>query len=214
MSKISASTDDFKKLNLIEISPGVFQKAADRLKEQEREKNLDKFNFDNQTKPITKLPPMTTTKFRQSRLPALAKSIKKDMMEDNAETELKFLKPNKKVLNAKKIEIDGVKFDSRLEAYCHSMLKANKISFDFQVPFRLQQGFSYMGKQIQDIEIIIDFYLPERNMIIETKGYHLPVSKIKLKMLKHLFYKDGKEIQIHLPKNKEEIERIVSKLIL
>jgi hypothetical protein len=118
-----------------------------------------------------------------------------------------------KIRNAQKNEIDGVKFASKLELFLYNLLKVTKIRFEFQVEYELQPGFRFHGSKIQPIKIIPDFYLPDHDMIIDTKGFQLADNKIKFKMLKNKLVSDGKNTTIELPRTKEECEALVNKLL-
>lgn len=92
--------------------------------------------------------------------------------------------PNSKVKNATKTTVDGIVFDSKLEAGMYSLLKGAHIEFEHQKIFVLQNKFKYNGEAIREIKSIVDFWLPEYNMIIDTKGYANDVSPLKYKLLK------------------------------
>lgn len=121
---------------------------------------------------------------------------------------------NKKIRNAKKSIIDGVQFDSDLEAYMYRLLTGAKINFEFQKTFTLQEKFRYRDENIRAIVKIVDFYLPTRNMIIETKGYASDVSPIKHKMLKKALKLNYLiEPEVIMPKNKRECDLLLNKLL-
>ena len=77
---------------------------------------------------------------------------------------------NRKVLNATKTEENGVIFDSRLERYMHDLLKSHGIGFLFQKRYTLQEPFTYNGENVRAITYTLDFYLPDYDMAIDTKG--------------------------------------------
>jgi len=101
------------------------------------------------------------------------------------------MKKNK--YNAVKVEIDGMKFDSKKEAARYSELvliqRAGKISFlERQVPFVLQDKFEYQGEKIREIKYIADFtYIEDGKKIIEDVKSWItqkrPDYKIKVKLL-------------------------------
>ncbi len=124
----------------------------------------------------------------------------------------KAVKQNK-IANAQKVEIDGEKFASKLELYFYNLLKSVNIPFLFQVEYVLQDGFKFHGAAIRPIKIIVDFYLEEYDLIIDTKGWQLADSKIKYKMLKRKLFKEGKQTEIEMPKNKEECEALINRLL-
>lgn len=118
-----------------------------------------------------------------------------------------------KIRGAQKTEIDGVKFASKLELYLYNLLKIAKIRFDFQVVYELQPEFRFHGAKVQSIKVVPDFYLPDHDIIIDTKGFQLADNKIKFKMLKNKLVSDGKSTTIELPRTKEECEALVNKLL-
>lgn len=79
---------------------------------------------------------------------------------------------------------EGIKFDSKLEMYCYEQLTAAEINFIFQYKYVLQDKFRYNNVAIRQITLTVDFYLPELNIIIDTKGFQRGDNKLKWKMLK------------------------------
>lgn len=90
---------------------------------------------------------------------------------------------NRKVLNATKTEENGVIFDSRLERYMHDLLKSHGIGFLFQKRYTLQEPFTYNGENVRAITYTLDFYLPDYDMAIDTKGMATQQGKLRIKML-------------------------------
>lgn len=125
---------------------------------------------------------------------------------------------NKKIRNATKTTVDGIKFDSKLESYFYGRLKQLKVNFVMQKVYELQPKFRYWDENIRNIEIRVDFYLPDYDAIIDTKGFATPENKIKIKMLKYLlendeFQRDGRATAIHLPSNQKECDNILTKYL-
>lgn len=121
-------------------------------------------------------------------------------------------KPNAKIMNATKVEVNGVKFDSKLEAYLYDALTAAGIEFEFQKVYTLQVGFKYKGETIRPIRIVVDFFLNKQNVVVDTKGWPTPISKLKYKMLKASFIKWHDEPQIFMPSCKEEVNFLITRL--
>jgi len=137
----------------------------------------------------------------------LERAIKQDS------TEKVFSKPvNKKVRNATKVEQDGIKFDSKLEHYMHTLLQASGVSFEFQKVFVLQEGFRYNGEAVRPIKSIVDFWLPTLNMVIDAKGYANDVAPIKYKLLKYKLHQQGLTPEIVMPKNKSECDDLINRI--
>jgi hypothetical protein len=99
-------------------------------------------------------------------------------------------KPKKNKYGAKKIEIDGHKFDSQAEGRRYAELKLQQhcgiiSDLELQPVFILQSKFKYDGKVERSIKYVADFqYEKDGKTIIEdTKGKRTAVYKIKRKML-------------------------------
>lgn len=87
----------------------------------------------------------------------------------------------------KKLEVDGVKFDSKLEMYCYDLLTKLKFEFEFQKKIILIDGFRYNKKAIRPITLTVDFVVKHNDIdyYIDIKGFATDVSKIKYKMLRY-----------------------------
>lgn len=109
--------------------------------------------------------------------------------------------------------IDGIRFSSKLELYQYNLLNACKIPFEFQVEYELLPSFVYLGKKIQNVSIIVDFYLKEHDLIVDTKGLNMIHTKIKIKMLKHKLFQEGKATRIELPSTKIECEKLINEIL-
>jgi hypothetical protein len=105
----------------------------------------------------------------------------------------------------KKIELDGVKFDSKLELFCYQQLKSLGIEFEFQRGILLQEKFRFKGKWIRPITMIVDFVIHHdgQKIYIDTKGFATETSKLKYKMLKFLEKDDSIVDVIWLHSQKE-----------
>ena len=128
------------------------------------------------------------------------------------------IRQSKNKFHAKKKVVDGIKFDSQREAQFYLMLKMHKINFKLKETFILQDKFIHCGEIVHAVKIIPDFIIYGHDVIVGTKiiaiadvkGYETPSSKIKFKLLKHLFY--GKSVPIFLPKNKTEMISCINEL--
>lgn len=96
----------------------------------------------------------------------------------------------------KKIIVDGIEFDSKLEAnrYCQLRIleKAKEIkNLRRQVEYIIQEGFKKNNKTIRPIKYVADFVyydLKKKKIIIEdTKGYKNEVYKIKKKIFEYKY---------------------------
>lgn len=87
----------------------------------------------------------------------------------------------------KKLEVDGVKFDSKLELVCYDLLKKYNFDFEFQKKIILIDSFKYNKKAIRPITLTVDFVVKHKDIdyYIDIKGFATDVSKIKYKMLRY-----------------------------
>jgi hypothetical protein len=87
----------------------------------------------------------------------------------------------------KKLEVDGVKFDSKLELVCYDLLTKLNFEFEFQKKIILIDGFRYNKKAIRPITLTVDFVVKHNDIdyYIDIKGFATDVSKIKYKMLRY-----------------------------
>ena len=112
-----------------------------------------------------------------------------------------------------KIEVDGVKFDSKLEQFCYNLFKTLGFDFDFQRTVLLQEGFRYVGKAIRPITMIVDFVLRINgtSYYVDTKGFATETSKLKYKMLKYQL-KDNSKTDVVWLHSQKEIKEFVNKV--
>lgn len=121
---------------------------------------------------------------------------------------------NRKVRNARKIARDGVKFDSKVEMFMYDLLTASGIRFEFQKKYTLQEGFRYRSAAVRPITYTVDFYLPDHDTVIDTKGYRTQQGNLRIKMLKRMFVSRGISPRIELPRNPTECRALVTKIKL
>ena len=119
---------------------------------------------------------------------------------------------NSKVKNATKVEVNGIKFDSKLESYFYSQLQALGVTFEFQKEYVLQDKFRYRSEAIRQLKIIVDFDIPCVNMIVDTKGWQTTDNKLKQKLLKWHLHQLGRAPEIELPRNKKECDTLINKI--
>lgn len=114
--------------------------------------------------------------------------------------------------NKKKV-VDGVKFDSQLEAYCYNMLKILNIDFEFQKVIILIEKFRFEGKAVRETTAIVDFVIRnnDETIYLDTKGFATEVSKIKYKMLKFKL-KDQKNNRVVWLHSKKEVTDFINNL--
>lgn len=87
----------------------------------------------------------------------------------------------------KKLEVNGVKFDSKLELVCYDLLTKLNFEFEFQKKIILIDSFKYNKKAIRPITLTVDFVVKHNDIdyYIDIKGFATDVSKIKYKMLRY-----------------------------
>ena len=99
--------------------------------------------------------------------------------------------------NAKKVEVDGIKFDSKAEAeyYLHLKEKVDNgeiRSFERQIRITLQEGFYLEGikGKIRAITYVVDFVVTNQDgsiTYIDVKGIETDVFQLKRKMFMHKY---------------------------
>lgn len=115
-----------------------------------------------------------------------------------------------------KVEVDGVKADSKLEMLAHNLLKANNFDFDFQVKIELlPKHINWDKKNIRAITMIVDFviHLNGINIYLDTKGFATEKSKIKYKWLSYKLIESGEKHMIEWKKTRLEVEGFILELI-
>ncbi|MEF9922957.1 MAG: DUF1064 domain-containing protein [Muribaculaceae bacterium] len=113
---------------------------------------------------------------------------------------------------SKKTEIDGIKFDSKLESFMYTLLRDKKIKFELQKKYELQEKFKYNSESIRAITYTVDFYLYDYDICIDTKGIATQQGLMRIKMLKRYFFDNGMSTKILLPKNQKECLAVVYEL--
>lgn len=84
--------------------------------------------------------------------------------------------------NSKKVEVDGILFDSSIEAEYYKVLKNKGEKFDIHPKFILQEKCSIDGEKIGGITYVADFRVG--NTVIDIKGVETTDFKMKAKMFK------------------------------
>lgn len=91
----------------------------------------------------------------------------------------------------KKVEVDGIKFDSKLEAKRYKELKAMEgrgeiTELTLQPVFELQPSFRHNGKTHRKITYIADFsyFLKDSDKLVveDVKGFKTDIYKLKMKL--------------------------------
>ena len=95
--------------------------------------------------------------------------------------------------NASKVELDGHKFDSKLEANIYKRIRELNLPYTLQPSFELQEKFKFGKHTIRPISYIADFMviIDGTQYIIDAKGMETRVFMLKRKLF---MYKYGKDI--------------------
>lgn len=120
---------------------------------------------------------------------------------------------NRKVLNARRVERDGVIFASRLEQHMYNLLTMHGIRFEFQKRYTLLDGFRYNGDPVRPITYTVDFWLPDDNLLVDTKGVQTQQGVLRIKLLKYLFATRGINTRIALPEDRAACAALVRELL-
>tara|TARA_R110001592_G_scaffold85820_5_gene253467 strand:+ start:1587 stop:1961 length:375 start_codon:yes stop_codon:yes gene_type:complete len=121
--------------------------------------------------------------------------------------------PTRRKYGNKKVVVDGIKFDSKLELFCYNLLKEYDIDFEFQRKVVLFEKFKFNGKTIRAITMLVDFVLSHNGntIYLDTKGFATETSKIKYKILKHKL-KDDLFVDVVWLHTQKEVREFVNKL--
>jgi protein associated with RNAse G/E len=121
--------------------------------------------------------------------------------------------PKKRKYGNKKLEVDGVKFDSKLEYHCYNLLKMLNFDFDFQHKIILLDKFRFNGKGIRATTLTVDFVIRANGQTIylDTKGFPTEVSKLKYKLLRNKLKNEGNTDVVWL-KNQKEVKSFINEL--
>lgn len=113
----------------------------------------------------------------------------------------------------KKLVVDGVKFDSKLEYFCYNLLKECDVDFEFQKKVVLFEKFKFNGKTVRAMTMLIDFVINHdgKSIYLDTKGFATEGAKIKYKILKHRL-KDNLFADVVWLHNQKQVREFVNKL--
>lgn len=121
---------------------------------------------------------------------------------------------DKRKIKSKKITIDDIEFDSLLEGKTYVALRDSRIEFIIKPIYEIIPSFKYAGENIRKMVWTPDFYLPELNIILESKGLANESFPLRLKMFKFMYRleNDGKEPQVVIVKNEKELTAFIEQL--
>ena len=102
----------------------------------------------------------------------------------------------------KKVEVDGIKFDSKHESDIYLKLKTAERcgaihNLRLQVPFVLQDKYTINGKTVRAIKYIADFTFENKDgsqEVWDAKGIKTEVYKLKKKLFEYRYGIEIKEV--------------------
>ena len=123
-------------------------------------------------------------------------------------------------------------YKNGLEKYCGDSLKRAGHKFEYEAQFVLVEGFNYpsdhyksvpkkkelvnvTGKKTLPIKYKPDFYLPDKKVFIETKGFVRANDSFPLRwklFLKFLMDSGMSDHAVFIPKNRAQIDEIITYL--
>lgn len=86
---------------------------------------------------------------------------------------------------AKRIVVDGIKFDSILESEFYLLLKKKNVEFTLQPRFELQDKFKKKDTKYMAITYVGDFRV--KDLVIDVKGMKTPVFNLKKKLFEYKY---------------------------
>lgn len=121
------------------------------------------------------------------------------------------MQQNKKVRNATKVEIDGIKFRSKLEAYTYKKLKEANLEAEYEPhTYTLLPAFNFHDKKVRPITYLPDFV--GDNFIIECKGFPNDAFPIKEKLFKYLLIETCPWMNYYIVHTQKEVDALVNAL--
>ena len=118
---------------------------------------------------------------------------------------------NKKIKNATPIEVDGIKFRSKLELYTYKKLKEANIVTEYeQHKYELLPAFIFHGKKIRAMTYLPDFV--GKGFVIECKGYANDSFPLRKKLFEFWLSVHEPETQYHIVRTQKEVDQLVETL--
>ena len=119
---------------------------------------------------------------------------------------------NKKVKNATPLTYDSIDFKSKLEVYCYKTLKESKVPVEYEkTRFQILDSFTYNNEKIRGMVFTPDFVGDD--FVIECKGFMNDAFPLRWKLFKHHLYSNKLRYELYLPRNKKDVEEVVSDII-
>lgn len=122
-------------------------------------------------------------------------------------SEIKELKGKPKIAS-KKTVINGVKYDSELEAhFAQTALLVGLPFLHHAKTFTVQEGFVYRGEKVRPITYTPDFTTDK--WVVEVKGFANDIWPVRRKMFLRYLYDNNFNIDFRELRNKQEIEAFI-----
>lgn len=118
---------------------------------------------------------------------------------------------NKKVKNATKIEVDGILFRSKLEAYTYKKLKQANIDAEYEMHrYTLLPAFTFGGKKYRPMTYLPDFV--GDMFIIECKGFPNEAWPLREKLFNYYLCNNEPNIKFYVVHTQKQVDELISKL--
>ena len=118
---------------------------------------------------------------------------------------------NKKVKNATKVEIDGITFRSKLEAYTYKKLKEAGISIEYEKHrYTILAPFVYNNEKIRAMTYLPDFVVD--GFIIECKGYPTDAWRVREKLIKYYFSTNEPDTIFYVVSTQKNVDALIDTL--
>ena len=137
-----------------------------------------------------------------------------------------------KIANATPLTVDGIRFRSKLEAYCYDKLKSAGLTFKYEEErFVIVPGFNYEntsvevvkkgGQKIFDeaypyvrpISYTPDFTNLEEGWIIECKGFPNDSFPVRWKLFKKYIVDNGFNYNLYVPRNRKQVDTTINLIL-
>ena len=141
------------------------------------------------------------------------------------------VKRNKKVRNATPTSKEGIKFRSRLEAYCYEQLVQAGLEFQYEeYKFTIVDKYTYehdsyeqliqKGKRgkvlklaspnIRAITYTPDFVSFKHKFVIETKGFANESFPLRWKLFKKYLSDNNIDLKLYVPRNQKQVNEVIN----
>lgn len=118
---------------------------------------------------------------------------------------------NKKVKNATKIEVDGILFRSKLEAYTYKKLKEANIDAEYEMHrYTLLPAFTFNDKNYRAMTYLPDFV--GNGFIIECKGFKTDTWPLREKLFNYYLSTHTPEIKFYIVRTQKEVDELIKEL--